>query len=163
MATDFMLPDLNEEPIPDLNEVPATAPGPAKRKILTNLEKDQISQMLILNYNNDKFEKGTINQIASKYEVTRLVISKIWKVSLQAIKNGDHPDVKRIYKGGNKSKVFDLQKENLNIKKRKVLGKLEDIKVEILEYLQQHGIKETGNRNDKKWSNIQSTEILGKF
>ncbi|KAK1381046.1 hypothetical protein POM88_027791 [Heracleum sosnowskyi] len=103
----FLL-DLNEEPIPDLNEVPP-ATCPATRKRLTNLEKDQIVHILIFNYNNDKLGKGIIKQIASKYEVTWLVISQLWKATLQAIRGDEHPNVHRKYKGSNKSKVFNLE------------------------------------------------------
>ncbi|KAK1359207.1 hypothetical protein POM88_043681 [Heracleum sosnowskyi] len=105
-----LLLDLNEDPIPNLNEVPYTVTCPAKGKRLTDLEKDQIVRILILNYNNDKLGRGMIKQIASKYEVTRLVISQIWKATLQAIKGDEHHNVHRKYKGGNKSKVFDLEK-----------------------------------------------------
>ena len=110
MATDYIIPDLNEDPIPDLNEPPpTTVMPPAKRKRLTNSEKDRIVHMLMLNYKNDKLERGLIKQIASKYGVTRLVILKIWKVTLQAMKNDDPLDVQRKYKGNN-TKVFDLEK-----------------------------------------------------
>ena len=58
MATVFILPDLNEEPFPYFNEVPATTvTGPAKGKRLTNLVKNQIVHELILNYKNNKLEK----------------------------------------------------------------------------------------------------------
>ncbi|KAK1383662.1 hypothetical protein POM88_021397 [Heracleum sosnowskyi] len=100
-----LLLDLNEDPISDLNEIPT-----AKGKRLTNLEKDQIVHILILNYNNNKLGREMMKQIASKYEVTRLVISQIWKATLQAIKGDERPNVHRKYKGGNKSKVFDLEK-----------------------------------------------------
>ncbi|KAK1375824.1 hypothetical protein POM88_032017 [Heracleum sosnowskyi] len=105
-----LLLDLNEDPISDLNEVPPAVTCHAKGKRLTNLEKDQIVHILILNYNNDKLGRGIIKQIASKYEVTRLVISQIWKTTLQAIKGYERPNVHRKYKGGNKSKVFNLEK-----------------------------------------------------
>ena len=62
MATVFILPDLNEAPFPDLNEVPATiVTTPAKGNILTNLVKTQIFNELFLNYKNNKLEKGFLN------------------------------------------------------------------------------------------------------
>ena len=94
-----------------MNEVPTTTvTGPAKGKRLTNLVKNQIVYELILNYKNNKLEKGLINQIARKYEVTRLVISKIWKASLLAIKAYEQPDVERKYKGSSKRFEFDSEK-----------------------------------------------------
>ncbi|XP_074347665.1 uncharacterized protein LOC141686536 [Apium graveolens] len=110
MTTNFMLPDLNEDPIPDLNDIPPMSPAKAKGKRLTNLEKHHIVRTFTLNYNNGKLKQGTINQVAFNYGVSRSAISRIWKETLQAIKSGDDLDVQRKYKGSNKSKVFDLEK-----------------------------------------------------
>ena len=54
-------------------------------------------------------KKGTISEIVSEFGVSRMTISKIWKVVLQSIKDGEDPNVQRKYKGGNQRYVLNLQ------------------------------------------------------
>ena len=110
-STAAMFPENPSTVVASINTwIPTSIMGPAKGKRLTNLEKDQIVHLLSINYNNNKLKKGMISKIASEYAVSRMTISNIWKVVLQSIKIGEHPNVQRKYKGGNQGYVLDLEK-----------------------------------------------------
>ncbi|XP_074279431.1 uncharacterized protein LOC141604819 isoform X3 [Silene latifolia] len=71
----------------------------SKQKRLTNLEKNQICQSMTLNFQGGKLKHGLINQLSTDYGVTRVTISRIWKMVRTQVKGGQVVNLNRKYKG----------------------------------------------------------------
>lgn len=107
-----IFPNLREDPskvgftISINNSIPASIMGTKKGKRLTDLEKNQIVYVISINHNNNKLKNGMINKITSKYAVSKITISWIWRVILQSIKNDEQPITHKKYKGNNQRYVW---------------------------------------------------------